>query len=393
MPEKSLQYRPQASRRSYLRHAIEPASSDRRIVIIEDDKIRRSGIAHRLRDYSVRCVMAAVFPALFFALTPEAAQSGTINTNMIGGQSVGRTELEGPYAKAAFQVEAGAGQNSTSEDAPRAQQGAVTAAAVDQQFHNDDRVQALALELAEARSTIEGLEAQLRAEAAKSALLVEQERQKSAALARDAAAARQELTTATAKHRQALAEEREGRASLLATAAAKHRQELNEEREHRSKLVSEIAAERREIEAQATKFRTVSEETGQLKDVEAAKNELECGKMAALLREAAAARHELTTGAETQRQALDEERALSSALASELAKAQQEIETQATQARKANREAGQLKQARSVTSAQPPDPGARENAHSGTGGSSRATRAGREYGAASSSAGREPTAH
>ena len=332
--------------------------------------------------------MAAVLTAPFFAVTLEAAQPGTINTNMIGEQPVGPAELEVPYAKIAFRVEAGTGQTSTSEDAPQAQQVAATAVAVDQQFHNDDRVQALAQELTEARRTIEGLEAQLRAEAAKSALLVEEERRKSATLAKDAAAAREELTTATAKHRQALAEEREGRASLLATAAVKHRQELNEEREHRSKLVSEIAAVRREIEAQATKFRTASEETGRLKEVEAAKNELECRKMAALLREAAAARHELTTGAETQRQALDEERALSGSLASELAKAQREIETQAVQARKANGEAGQLKQPRSVTGAQSLDPGAREYGHPGTGGSGRATRAGREYGAASSSAGR-----
>ena len=200
---------------------------------------------------------------------------------------------------------------------------AATAVAEDLQFHNDDRVQVLAQELTEARRTIERLEAQLRAEAAKS-VLVEEERRKSATLEKDAAAARQELTTATAKHRQALAEEREGRASLLAAAAVKHRQELNEEREHRS---SEIAAVRREIEAQATKFRTASEETGRPKEVEAAKNEPECRKMAALLREAAATQHELTTSAETQRQALDEERALNGALATKLAKAQREIET------------------------------------------------------------------
>jgi hypothetical protein len=232
------------------------------MVIVEDDQTGRSGIVHRSRGYSVGCVMmVAVLAAPFFAATAVAA---------------------------------------------------------DQQFHNDDRVQALAQELTEARRT-----AQLRAEAAKGAQLVEEERGKFATLAKDAAAAREELTTAMAKHLQALAEEREGRASLLAAAAVKHRQELNEEREHRS---SEIAAVRREIEAQATKFRTASEETGRPKEAEAAKNELECGKMAALLREAAAIQHELTTSDETQRQALDEERALNGALASKLAKAQREIE-------------------------------------------------------------------
>ena len=120
--------------------------------------------------------MAAVVTAPFFAVTLASAQSGTINTNMIGEQPVGPAELEVPYAKIAFRVEAGTGQTSTSEEAPQAQKVAATAVAVDQQLHNDDRVQALAQELTEARRTIEGLEAQLRAEAAKSALLVEEER-------------------------------------------------------------------------------------------------------------------------------------------------------------------------------------------------------------------------
>jgi hypothetical protein len=369
-------------------HAIEAASSDGRIVIIEDDKAGNSGIAHRARGYSVGSVMAAVFTALFFAVTLNAAQSGTIDTNMTGEQPVGRAELVGPYARIASRIEAGTGQTSTSEDAPQVQHVPATAAPPGQQSQKDDHVQALAQALTEARRTIEGLEARLRAEAGKGALLVEEERQKSAALAKDAAAARQELTTATAKHRQALAEERESRASLLATAAVKHREELNEERKRYSTLVSEIAAVRHEMEAQATKFRKAGEETARLKETEAATNELECGKMAALLREAAAARQELTTSAETQRQALDEERALSGALASELAKAQRGIETPAGQVRKASGETGQLNQAKSVTGAQSLDPGARENGHPGTGGSDRATRAGREYGAASSSAGR-----
>ena len=369
-------------------HAIKTASSDGESAIIEDDKTGSYDIVHRAKGYSVGGVMAASLTALFFAMTPETAQSGTINTNMIGEQAVGRADLEGPYAKVAFRVHAGSGQTGASEDAPQAQQVAVTGVPVVQEFQNDDRVQALAQELNEARRTIEGLEAQLRTEAGKSALLLEEERQNSAALAKEAAAARLELTTATAKHRQALAEEREGRASLLAAAAMKHRQELNEEREHRSKLASEIAVERREMEAQATKFRKASEESERLKATEVAKNELECGKMAALLREAAAARQELSTSAETQRQALDEERVLSGALASELAKAQRGIEPLAVQVRKASGETGQLNQAKSGTSAPSLDPGARENGHAGTGGSGRAARTGHEYGAASSSAGR-----
>ena len=105
-------------------------------------------------------------------------------------------------------------------------------------------------------------------------------------------------------------------------------------------LTNELAAARREIEAQATKFRKVSEEAGQLKQADAAKSaqllELERGKTAVLAQEAAAARQELATSTAKHRQALDEERARSSALAGELAAAQRMIETQATQSRKGN---------------------------------------------------------
>ena len=82
---------------------------------------------------------------------------------------------------------------------------------------------------------------------------------------------------------------------------------------------------------------------------------------AALLREAAATRHELTQQAPKHKRSAGRGARLSGALASELAKAQREIEAQAVQARKANGEAGQLKQPRSMTGAQSLDPGARED--------------------------------
>ena len=141
---------------------------------------------------------------------------------MIGEQPVGPAESEVPYAKIAFRVGADTGRTVTRRMRCR-HQVASTAVAVEQQFHNDDRVQALAQELLRLKGLLRGGGA-AGAEAAKSALSVEEQRWKSAALAKDAAAAREELTTAMAKHRQALAEEREGRASLLATAAVKDRQ-------------------------------------------------------------------------------------------------------------------------------------------------------------------------
>jgi hypothetical protein len=188
-------------------------------------------------------------------------------------------------------------------------------------------------DLSEARRAIEGLNVQLKAEAANHAQLLDQERQKAAALAQEAAAARQALTTSTQEHRQP----------------------LDEERAHSAALASELAAARLEIEAQAEQLRKANEETGQLKQAEAANSaqslDQERQKAAALAQEAAAARQELTTGTAKHRQALDEERARGAALASELAAAQREIEAQAAQLRKASEETEQLKQAKAANNA------------------------------------------
>ena len=67
--------------------------------------------------------------------------------------------------------------------------------------------------------------------------------------------------------------------------------------------------------------------------------------MAALAQEAAAARQELTASTDKHGRALDEERARTAALASELATAQRENEMQASQLRKASEETVQLRQA------------------------------------------------
>jgi len=100
-------------------------------------------------------------------------------------------------------------------------------------------------ELSEARRAIEVLDVQLRAEAANSTQSRDQERQKTAALAQEAAAARQELTTSTATHRQA----------------------LDEERARNAALAGELAAAQREIETQAAQLRKASEEPGKLRQV------------------------------------------------------------------------------------------------------------------------------
>jgi hypothetical protein len=191
----------------------------------------------------------------------------------------------------------------------------------------DEHADALVQELTEARRVIEEFDMQLRAEAAKTTQSLGQERQKTVALGLEAATARQELAASTAQHRRA----------------------LDEERARSVELTSELATAQREIETQAALFRKASDETEQLKRSEAAKSARSLGqereKTAALTQEAAAARQELTASMTQHRQALDEERAGRAALWSELAAAQREIETQAAQLRKASDETAQPRQA------------------------------------------------
>jgi hypothetical protein len=120
----------------------------------------------------------------------------------------------------------------------RAEVGAYVARHTGQQ-----RAEGLANELAEARRAIDGLNLQLQAGAMKTAQLLGQEREKTAALVQDATTARQELTASTVQHRHALEEER-------ARSAA---------------LASELATARREIEAQEALLRKAGDEAVQLK--------------------------------------------------------------------------------------------------------------------------------
>ena len=105
------------------------------------------------------------------------------------------------------------------------------------------RPEILANELAEARRAIDGLNLQLQAGATKTAQLLGQEREKTAALAQEATAAQQELTASTVQHRHA----------------------LEEERARSSALTSELAIARREIETQVALLRKAGDEAVQLK--------------------------------------------------------------------------------------------------------------------------------
>jgi hypothetical protein len=138
-----------------------------------------------------------------------------------------RTEADQASAQAGAQ-EAAQIKQAVEASAPEAQQS----------LEKEQRPEVLANELAEARRTIDELNLQLRTEAAKTAQLLGQEREKTAALVQDATAARQELTASTVQDRHALEEER-------ARSAA---------------LTSELAKARREIETQIALLRKAGDE-------------------------------------------------------------------------------------------------------------------------------------
>ena len=141
-----------------------------------------------------------------------------------------------------------ANQAGAPEEAHKAQQVAVAAVPEAQQFLTEERAQALAQELTEAgRAELE----QLRAEAAKSVQSLEQERDKTAAVAQEAAAARRDLTGSIVQHRQALKEER-------ARGAA---------------LASELAQARRDVETQIALLRKAGDEAVDVKQKPAAVEE------------------------------------------------------------------------------------------------------------------------
>ena len=256
-------------------------------------------------------------------------------------------QLPSPDANAALpalqQTEANhAGPPTQARRATLVQQVAVAAQPEAQQsLEKEQRTDLLPNELAEARRAIEKLDVQLRAEAAKSAQSLEQERQKTAALAQEAAASRKELTAITAQHRQALEEER-ARGAALASELALARSEI----ETNVALLNKARGD-------AAQFKQTGETATAELQQERGRVEAGAAKSAQLLGEerqnAAAVREELTASTVQHREALDGERARSATLASELAAAQRAIETQL---RKASDETRQIKQAEAEKNAQ-----------------------------------------
>jgi hypothetical protein len=267
-----------------------------------------------------------------------------------------------------------------------------------QSLEKEQRSEVLANELAEARSAIDELNLKLQAEAARSAQSLEQERERTVALAQDVAAARQELTAGTVLHRRALEEERARSAALASELVTTRREietqvallnkarddaaqfkqagekttaELQKERDRAEASSRELAIARREIETNVAlnKARDYAAQFKQTEEKTTAELQQERDGAETLSRELTIARREIETNAALLNEARDDaaqfkqtaekttaelqqERDGAETLSRELTKARREVETQAALLRKADGEAAQLKQAAASATAE-----------------------------------------
>src|SRR6202171_3879547 len=218
-----------------------------------------------------------------------------------------------------------------------------------QSLEKEQRLEGLANELAEARRTIDGPNLQLRTEAAKTAQLLEREREKPVALVQEATAARQELAS-TAQDRHA----------------------LEEEHAHSAALASELATARGEIEANVALLKKARDDAAQFKQIaerttaelqqeresaKASSNELAIARReietnAALLNKARDDAAQFKQTAESTTAELQQERESAKASSNELAIARREIETNAALLNKARDDAAQFKQTAESTTAE-----------------------------------------
>jgi hypothetical protein len=279
---------------------------------------------HAWRRFAVSSIAAAMVAASLIGMyfraevaayvTRYAVQQDILRIGTIGGQVVEQetqfpsqdTQKADSFSRdAALQQQAEADRGSSQAAAAAAGEAAqvkqvaeALTPEVRQSLEKERRrADALANELAETRRSIEGRNLQLRAAAAKAAQSLEREREKTAALVQDVAAARQELMASAVQYRQALAEERD-RADALA---------------------SELTVARRDVETQLAVSSKTRDEAAQLKQAaESATAEL--------------------------RQSLQQEHDRAEAMASKLARARPDVETQTALSRKAGDEAVQFKQ-------------------------------------------------
>jgi hypothetical protein len=205
---------------------------------------------HVRRGFAASSIAAALVAAALIGtayVTRYAGQQDILGVSTIGGPVVEQaTRLPSQDSR---KTDLLALQQQAEADQARAQAGAQEAAQVKQaaeasapearqSLEKEQRPEVLANELAEARRAIDGLNLQLQAGATRTAQLLGQEREKTAALVQDATAARQELTASMVQHRHALEEE-------SARSAA---------------LANELAMARREIETQVALLRKAGDE-------------------------------------------------------------------------------------------------------------------------------------
>ena len=320
----------------------------------------------RARRYATSSVAAALVTAALIGtyfraevaafVTRYAGQQDIFGGSTIGEQAVVQgTQLQSQGSQKpdllALQQEAEADQASAQAAAQEAAQvkRAVEASVPEaqQSLEREQRAEALATELAEARRTIDRLNLQLRVGAANSAQSLEQEREKTTALAQDAADARQELTASTAQDRRALEEER-ARGAALASELAKARREveanvalLNKARDDAAQFKQ--TAERMTAELQQEHDRAEASS----RELEIARREVEAN--VALLNKARDDAAQFKQTAERMTAELQQERDRAEASSRELAmarkSAQRAIDTRTTLQRTANSQIAQVTQA------------------------------------------------
>ena len=218
-----------------------------------------------------------------------------------------------------------------------------------QSSENEPRQEVLAKEPAEARRAVDGLNLKLEAEAATAAQSLGQEREKVAALARDAATAGKELAASMVQH--ALEQER-ARSAALATELAKARRAVEMQAAPSSKKGDETAQLKQAAESETAELRQSLQQEHDR--AEALATELAKAREAVETQVALSSKKgdetaQLKQAAESEtaelRQSLQQEHDRAEALATELAKAREAVETQMALSSKKGDETAQLKQA------------------------------------------------
>jgi hypothetical protein len=298
-----------------------------------------SELARARRDIETQVALASKMEDQAAQLK-QATESATAELRQSLRKEHDRAEaLAGELAKAQRAIETQATLPSkTHDDAAQLKQAAKNATAELRQSlkKEHDRAEALAGDLAKAQRAIEtqaalssktGAEAAQLKQAAESATAelrksLQKEHDRAEALAGELAGAERDIETQVALSSKTGAEAAQFK-QAAESAAAELRQSLQKEHDRAETLASELARAQRDIKTQAALASKTGDEAAQLKQLKQA---------------AESATAEL-------RQSLQKEQDRAEALASELARAQRDIETQVALSSKAGDEEVQLKQA------------------------------------------------